>query len=67
MDSEYIHIQMVDHIKDNGLMENNMVKAHLSRHKVLKDKAFGKKVKESNGTMKKWIQISNLRRFNEIR
>jgi hypothetical protein len=46
MDMEYIHILMEDHIKVNGQMENNMVKASLLLLKVLKEKEYGMKVKE---------------------
>jgi len=49
MDLEYTHILMVVPIKDNGQMESNTVKGHLLLHKVLRDKAFGRKEKESNG------------------
>jgi hypothetical protein len=51
MDMEYIHILMEDHIKVNGQMENNMVKASLLLLKVLKEKEYGMKVKELDGLM----------------
>lgn len=49
---EFTLIQMEDHIKDIGKMENNMARVYLSLHKVLKDKESGTRANASNGLMK---------------
>jgi hypothetical protein len=49
---EFTLIQMADPTKANGKTANNMEKEFSSHHKVLKDKEFGTKVRESNGWMK---------------
>jgi hypothetical protein len=49
---EFTPTQMADPTKVNGKMESNTVREFLSLLKVLKDKEFGTKVRESNGWMK---------------
>jgi len=49
---EFIPIQTAAPTKDNGKTESNTEREFSSLLKVLKDKEFGTKVKESNGWMK---------------
>ena len=52
MDMEFIPIQMEDHIKVSGLTESSMEREYLSPHKAHKEKEYGMKAKESDGSMK---------------
>ena len=57
MDLEYFNGKMVVNMKDNGLMENNMVKELSLCQLANKKKEYGRMEKEFNGLMERKYRI----------